>query len=81
MYMIVPCTVQKINEKGFWEEDLYQPLIIEEGVEYSLVKNPDYILEVWYGENRYTFENKDYVFTNLSFGEYLIVPFEKVLYQ
>lgn len=81
MYMIVPCEVKKINEGGFWYEYLYQPLIIEDGVNYYLIKSPEYSLEVWYGENKYLFENSEYVFSDKLSGEYLIVPYDKVLYQ
>jgi hypothetical protein len=81
MYMIVPCILKKITEEGIYNEYIYQPLIIEDGVDYNLIKFPECSLEIWFGEDKYFFEDKDYVFSSNTTSEYLVVPFEKILYQ
>jgi hypothetical protein len=79
--MILPCEVIKLSVEGTYEDKIYQPLIIEDGVEYDLIKTPDLILEVWCGDNSYIYGEEEYVFFNKSLGEYLVVPFDKVKYQ
>jgi len=79
--MIVPCEVLKLGMDGLYEDKLYQPLIIEDGVEYDIVKTPDIVLEIWWGEDNYIFDEKDYVICSRITGEYTIVAYDKVKYQ
>ena len=79
--MILPCEVIKLSVDGLYEDKIYQPLIIEDGIDYNVVKTPDLILEVWCGSNSYIYAEEEYVFFNKITSEYMVVPFDKVKYQ
>jgi len=81
MYMVVPCVVQILNNEGLGFENICQPLIIEDGMEYSLVKHPHSSFEVWFGKDVYIFDSNDFVFIHKFSNEYMIVPFDKILVQ
>ena len=79
--MILPGEVIKIDMDGDYIEKIYQPLIIEDGIEYDLVKTPELTLEVWFDNTSYLLNDKEYVFCSKITGDYIVVPYDKVKYQ